>query len=200
MRLSCVLFLLAITGVSLGQQPNTADGDIRLSKDHPAVYLTFERRGKGIDPLQSRLGETGDTNNPKQKGVDIWLRFHNNLRWAILFPTGRLYLGRRVSLYPLSDGTKVYVLDDGMEVNAKYIVEESDGRIVRYGSDVSSSSWLAPGRSVIFSVDRSHLSKGRSIYIYFNYQWERGQSYSNNLAPEHRCMYWGYRLTDAEAK
>ena len=191
--------LLAVANSCLAQQANNAGVDVRLSNDHPAVYITFERRGKGIDPMQSRLAEPGDTSLSKQKGDDIWLRLHNNCRWAILFPTWSLYLGKRLTPAHLSDGTTVQALSDDMEVNAKYLVEERDGKVVPYGGDSYSESWLAPGRSVIFSVAREHLSHDRSIYLYFSYEWERGQIYSNNLAPEHRLMYWGYRLeTDAK--
>jgi hypothetical protein len=194
-----VFVLLLFTRVatpSSAQQVShaTSNDDIRLSKDQPAIYLTFERRGKGIDPMQTRMAEAGNTSKSKEKGQDIWLRLHNNTRWAILFPTWSLYIGPRVAPFRLSDGSNVLALNDGMEVSAKYNVEESDGRIVPYGIDVSSQSWLAPGRSIIFSVDREHLSRGRSIYVYFTYEWERRQTYSNNLSPEHRSMYWGYRL------
>jgi hypothetical protein len=175
------------------------DSDIRISKEHPAIYITFERRGKAINPMKSRMAETGETSKSKEKGEDYWLRLHNNSRWAILFPTWSLYFGKKVPPYRLSDGKSILGLSDGMEVNTKYQVVEDDGRVVPYGGDSYSQSWLPPGRSVIFSVSREHLSKGRSIYVYFNYEWESGQVYSNNLAPEHRAMYWGYRLeTDAK--
>jgi hypothetical protein len=192
-----VLFTRIATTSSVQQVDHTtSNDDIRLSKDKPGIYLTFERRGKGIDPMQTRMAETGNTSKSKEKGQDIWLRLHNNTRWAILFPTWSLYVGPGVAPFRLSDGTSVLSLSDGMEVSAKYQVEESDGKVVPYGIDVSSQSWLAPGRSIIFSVDREHLTKGRSIYVYFTYEWERGQQYSNNLSPEHRSMYWGYRLQE----
>ncbi|MGB9181719.1 MAG: hypothetical protein WCB68_20985 [Pyrinomonadaceae bacterium] len=197
-----LLFTLALccslVNISLSQQINSpaSDSDIRLSKDHPAIYITFERRGKAINIMDSRLAETGETSKSKEKGEDIWLRLHNNSRWAILFPTWSLYFGKKVSLVRLSDGKSVLGLSDGMEVNAKYQVVEDDGRVVPYGGDSYSESWLPPGRSIIFSVSREHLSKRRSIYIYFNYEWENGQVYSNNLEPEHRSMYWGYRLEE----
>jgi hypothetical protein len=193
-----LLLLCSVTTVCLPHQANipASDGDIRLSKDQPAIYITFEGRGKAINPMHSHLAETGETSKSKERGEDYWLRLHNNSRWAILFPTWSLYIGKKVSPYRLSDGHSVLGLSDGMEVNAMYQVVEDDGRIVPYGGDSHSESWLPPGRSVIFSVSREHLSKGRSIYVYFNYEWESGQVYSNNLEPEHRVMYWGYRLRE----
>jgi len=200
MRKLFLLLLLAcsLPAICLPQQINnpSPSGDIRISKDHPAIYITFERRGKAINPMDSRLAETGETSKSKEKGEDFWLRLHNNSRWAILFPTWSLYVGKRVSPIRLSDGGSVLGLSDGMEVNARYAVVEDDGRVVPYGGDSYSQSWLPPGHSVIFSVSREHLSKGRSIYIYFNYEWERGEIYSNNLSPEHRSMYWSYRLRE----
>lgn len=196
--LLAVLLVCGLTTISLPQSANSPapSGDIRISKDHPAIYITFERRGKAINPMDSRLAETGETSKSKEKGEDYWLRLHNNSRWAILFPTWSLYVGKRVSPFRLSDGASVLGLSDGMEVNARYTVVEDDSRDVPYGGDSYSQSWLPPGRSVIFSVSREHLSKERSIYIYFNYEWERGEVYSNNLSPEHRSMYWGYRLRE----
>jgi len=193
-----LVLLCCPTTICLAQKADgpALDGDIRLSKDHPAVYITFERRGKALNPMESRLAETGETSKSKERGEDIWLRLHNNSRWAIQFPTWSLYLGKKVSPYRLSDGKSILGLSDGAEVNAVYQVVEADGRVVPNGGDTSSQSWLPPGCSVIFSVSREHLSKGRSIYVYFTYEWESGQTYSNNLAPEHRSMYWGYRLRE----
>lgn len=198
--LLALLIVCSLTTICWPQQVNSpTSSDVRISKDHPAIYITFERRGEAINPMDSRLAETGETSKSKEKGEDYWLRLHNNSRWAILFPTWSLYVGKKVSPYRLSDGGSILGLSDGMEVNALYTVVEDDGRVVPYGGDSYSQSWLPPGRSIIFSVSREHLSKGRSIYIYFNYEWERGEVYSNNLSPEHRSMYWSYRLRE-EAK
>jgi hypothetical protein len=196
--LLALLLVCNLSAICLPQQVNSPapNGNIRISQDHPAIYITFERRGKAVNPMDSRLAETGGISKSKERGEDYWLRFHNNSRWAILFPTWSLYVGKRISLVRLSDGGSVLGLSEGMEVNARYTVVEDDGRIVPYGGDSYSQSWLPPGRSIIFSVSREHLSKGRSIYIYFNYEWERGEVYSNNLSPEHRSMYWGYRLRE----
>jgi hypothetical protein len=196
--LLALLIVSSLTTICWPQQVNssTPSSGVRISKDHPAIYITFERRGKAINPMDSRLAETGENSKSKEKGEDYWLRLHNNSRWAILFPTWSLYVGKKVSPFRLSDGGSILGLSDSMEVNALYTVVEDDGRVVPYGGDSYSQSWLPPERSVIFSVSREHLSKGRSIYIYFNYEWERGEVYSNNLSPEHRSMYWNYRLRE----
>src|SRR5712675_1454937 len=114
-----LLLFCILPNICLTQQVNSpsSDADPRLSKDHPAIYITFERRGKAIDPADFRLAETGDISKSQEKGDDIWLRLHNNSRWAIRFPTWSLYIGKKISPYRLSDGKTVLVLSDGMEVN-----------------------------------------------------------------------------------
>jgi hypothetical protein len=198
--LSSILILCCFSNAAIAQQVNSAasEDDIRLSKGHPAIYITFERRGTAVDPMTSPLAETGKPVSRSTGGQDYWLRIHNNSRWAILFQTWSLYLGESVSPMRLSDGRSVLGLNDDIEVNAVYRVEESDGRVVPYGGDSYSESWLPPGRSVVFSVDRGHLANDRSIYIYYSYEWEFGHAYSYNLAPEHRVMYWGYRLQNED--
>ncbi|SRR5712692_1897487 len=46
--------------------------DVRIRKDEPGVYLTFERVG------QVKIPEVGEGNER------IWLRFHNNTRWPVM--------------------------------------------------------------------------------------------------------------------
>jgi hypothetical protein len=192
---SLVLLSLAATGLPQDKSP-VSDADIRLSKEKPGIYITFERLGKAPNPMDARLGETGEPSKSKERGNDVWLRLHNNTRWAIGFRTWSLYVGKSVTPYRLPNGANSFGLGGGMEVNVVYRVEESDGEVVPYGGDNSSYSLLPPGRSIIFSVMREHLSKGRSINVEFEYEWEFGQTYSNNLAPVHRSEYYGTRLQE----
>jgi hypothetical protein len=179
---SCIL-----AGFSFAQSKPPAEG-------WPIIHISFEKFGKAIDPLAEHLGEAGESIRSKEKGKDVWLRFHNNSKFAISFATESMYLGKRVSIYQMLDGSKVLSLVDGAQVSMHYHVEEKDGRGVPYGLDNSFKSWLAPGRSILFSVRREYLSNGRLIYIDFNYDWEKADVYSNNLAPVHRSEYYGYRL------
>ena len=191
LALTLITFCL-ITDFSFGQSKPPAQG-------WPIIYISFERFGKAIDPLTEHMAEAGESAKSKENGKDVWLRLHNNSKFAISLSTDSLYLGKRVSLYQYTDGSKGLSLIDGAEVSLQYRIEEKDGRAVPYGSDVSSRSWLAPGRSVLFSVSRDHLLNGRMIYVAFHYDWEKGDVYSNNLAPVHRSEYYGYRL-EQEAK
>ena len=46
--------------------------NVRLSKTHPSVYITFERAAKIGSPSNGELVET------------VWLRLRNNTRWSII--------------------------------------------------------------------------------------------------------------------
>ena len=160
----------------------------------PIIYISFEKFGKAIDPMAEHMAEAGESARSKEKGKDVWLRLHNNSKFAISFRTDSMYLGKRASMYQFPDGSKVLSLVDGAEVSIQYQIAEKDGRSVPYGSDNAFMSWLAPGRSVLFSARREHLANDRMIYVDFNYDWEKGDRYSYNLAPVHRSEYYGYRL------
>ena len=165
----------------------------------PIIYISFEKFGKAIDPMNERMAEAGESARSKDKGKDVWLRLHNNSKFAISFRTDSMYLGKRVSFYEAPNGSKILSLVDGAEVSVQYQIQEQNRCLVPYGSDMSFQSWLVPGRSILFSVRREHLANGRMIYIDFNYDWEKGDRYSNNLAPAHRSEYYGYRL-ESDAK
>ena len=169
-------------------------------KDWPIIYISFEKYGTAIDRLNQRLAETEKISKSKDQGSDIWLRLHNNSKWAILIKTDSLYLGQNVTRFQLSDGTTMNGLKNGMEASVQYHIQENDGRFVSQGLDNSSASWLPSGHSVLFSVKRGHLAKGRMIYVDFNYEWEREQNYSNNLMPVHRSEYYSYRLENDAKK
>ena len=160
----------------------------------PIIYISFEKLGKAIDPMAEHLAEAGESARSKEKGKDVWLRLHNNSKFAISFRTDSMYLGKRASIYQFPDGSKVLSLVDGAEVSIQYQIAEKDGCQVRYGSHNAFISWLAPGRSILFSVRREYLSNDRMIRVDFNYDWEKGDRYSNNLVPVHRSEYYGYRL------
>ncbi len=163
-------------------------------KNWPIVHISFEKFGKAINPMEEHLAERDDRSRSNENGKDIWLRLHNNSKWAIFFATDSMYLGKRVSSYQLPDGKSAFGLADGIEVSMQYQLQEQDGRRVSSNSDNSFTSCLPPGRSVLFSVRREYLSNGRMIFVNFNYDWEQGDVYSNNLAPVHRSEYYSYRL------
>jgi hypothetical protein len=166
-----------------------------IDKDKPSVYLTFEQFGEANDWKESKIGDWSGK-LPIKKGTDVWLRLHNNSCWDITFATDSLYVSKR----SVDGKTKINfgVLEDGAVTNVQYRIEEKDGRQVVYGAHGGSISSLPSGRSVVFGVLREHLGNHRSIYVPFQYGWEK--KFSNNLEPMHRSYFWGYRLEEVKDK
>ncbi len=160
--------------------------------EKPSVYLNFEQFGKATDWKQSKLGEWSDKSKI-QKGGDVWLRLHNNSCWDIKLNTDSLYISK--TRVDGKDKIVFGILEDSALANVQYHVEEQNRKQVPYGSHTSNISTLPSGKSILFGVFKEHLSNSRSIYVYFNYEWEV-KSFSNNLAPEHRAFFWGYRLEE----
>jgi hypothetical protein len=191
----CVLFMTSYAQSQLTVSKNK----VSVINDRPTVYLTFEREGKRESVL------AGESNQ------GIWLRLHNNSKWAINFCTPSLYIPPKVAPIRLPDGRGVLALVDGVEVSVCHGVEElkSHERVLgRAGkakkrkttkgltqqvgydtSDVSSSAWLASGSSIVFSVPREHLAKGLAIFVRFNYEWEYGERTFRSDEPEHRVYF-----------
>lgn len=71
--LSAALILCSFSGaLSAQMRKSKLPEDVRLKKDSPTVYVTFDRVAKR-EPL--RAGESNQ---------GIWLRLHNNTRWPIV--------------------------------------------------------------------------------------------------------------------
>ncbi len=164
-----------------------------LVKDMPSVYLSFERFGRANDPQDSKIGDWSGK-LPIKNGNDVWLRLTNNSCWEITLATDSLYASKII--VNGKSTIRFGVVEDGSVANVQYRVEEQDGRQVRYGAHGGSITSLPSGRSLIFSVLREHLDNHRSIYVPFQYGWEK--KFSNNLEPIHRSFFWGYRLKEIE--
>lgn len=176
----------------------TSKADVVISRGKPTVYITFERAG---DRMPSHTEESN-------KG--LWLSLHNNTRWTISFCTESSYIGRKTTGQRLNDGRVVLGLREGTEVSACYEVEAvrayESGRNPQGGlfteqpvttqqppigtrGHLLATSWLPPGRSVIFSIPREHLAKHLAIYVLFNYEWETGERDLGNGEPQHRVYF-----------
>ena len=190
----------ATVSAQQGESCGTKAG-ILLAKDKPTIYITFERPGK-VKPTPTRLAAT-DTSRRQSDDPNIqvvWLRLHNNTRWAINFPTDSLYVGPKITAIRLCDGRGALGLRTDIEVNARYEADAVSGDesartsdaaqppVIRR-SDVFSTSWLPPGGSVIFSVPREHLAEGLAIYIPYNYEWEYGERIFRSDEPQHRVYF-----------
>jgi hypothetical protein len=195
--LPLVIILLATYSTAVAQAaPCDASKDARIDKNNPGVYLTFERLGKAVNPLDTRLMEPSDASNSKQKGSDVWLRLHNNTCWPIQLLTFSMYLPKkRPDERPADWIKRARYLENNTEISIAYDVQEKDGRRHFSPFDSFSVSRIPSGASVIFSVAREDLSKERSIFVDFNYEWEedeRGSTRTNE--PQHRVEYRSYDL------
>lgn len=202
MRLvTATMFLSALFMTSYPQQSQLAVSKEKVSvtNDRPTVYLAFEREGKR-EPVHASESNQG-----------IWLRLHNNSKWAINFCTPSLYIPPKVAPVRLPEGRGVLALVDGVEVSVCHGVEElksyewvlgrageakkrkttkdSTQQVGYDTGDVSSSAWLPSGSSIVFSVPREHLSKGLAIFVRFNYAWEYGERTFRSDEPEHRVYF-----------
>lgn len=75
------------------------------------------------------------------------------------------------------------------EISIQYQIEESDGKRVPFGIDVSSTSILLPGVSVLFSVPRVHLENGRTIFISYSYLKENEKHELDEYGTDHRVVF-----------
>lgn len=100
----------------------------------------------------------------------------------------------------LPDGSFRFAVADGMEVAVAFDLRREDGRHIPLapGIDFFSTSWLPPGRSLLFSVPRKALTKGRVVEVAYAYEWESGQRFSFNVEPLHHVEFWAYRLPERQ--
>ncbi|MFN2533338.1 MAG: hypothetical protein ABR555_18805 [Pyrinomonadaceae bacterium] len=203
-----VAFLTVLTLIPFWHQKNLRLGQDSplLSTDKPGVYLSFERDG------ERKSLYAGESNQ------GIWLRMHNNTKWAINFCTPGLYIPPKVGPFRLLDGRGVLALLEGVEISMCHGVD----RVSRYESvntkagasrrekratcsesevgydkgDVSSTAWLPPGKSVIFSVPREQLCSDFAVFIRFNYEWEYGERTFRSNEAEHRVYFRGLDLPE----
>ena len=215
--MSLAVLVLHVVAVMISAQQSEscgAKGSVLLSKDKPTIYITFERASK-VKRVPTRLAATDTSpqrsDDQKDESIQVvWLRLHNNTRWAINFATDSLYVGPKITPIRLCDGRGALGLRTDIDVNARYEVEiksgyesgrTSDGGwimnkpadgpkpAVISRSDMFSTSWLPPGRSVIFSVPREHLAEHLAIYIPYNYEWEYGERIFRSDEPQHRVYF-----------
>lgn len=212
---------------SFAQQQGTCltESGVLRSKEKPPIYITFERMSEKEDKATKLIARDESRARSKHSSLpsdrseqNVGLRLHNNTSWAISFPTDSLYLYPKVAGFRLCNGRNILALSEGIEVNTQYEVEAQKGtETVRTANgieqqpivaeapvirrvDVGSTVWLAPGKSVIFSVERSHLAKHLMIYVPFVYEWEttnRGY-FTSDL--EHRVYFRSNELPEGIRK
>lgn len=175
--------------------------DILLDRANPSVYIIFERVGER-KPRSANESNDG-----------IWLRLHNNTRWAITTYAGsQIPLPENVFIpFRLCKESRLG-LREGVEIDANYYFEADEQsniappKILRH-DNLASEVWLLSGKSLIFSVPREHLSKYLSVYIPFHYSWEEKSKTKavrtslfevlrDNTQPTHRVHFYYYQLPE----
>jgi hypothetical protein len=138
-HISLALLFLPLVATASAQQRRC---NTRLKKTFPSVYITFARFGKAA-PVSE--GESGDR---------IWLRLHNNTRWAIWLEAYGLpnKYGQAGMFYDLMSGNEM--LPESEHCHTCSVIP------------------LASGKTLLFSVPREHLSEGRALRIHFSFDWQ----------------------------
>jgi hypothetical protein len=159
------LALLTLTIIVSFTAHSQTPTEVRLDPQQPTIYFTAERL----------------------VGNNLWLRLHNNSRWAIDF-----YAERPVEInipYRLADGSEVKSLVEGAELSPQYDIENPNGGYAVY-SCVKYKLWLTPGTSVLMSVPVEKLKPLAYFWVKFTYEWE-----GEGEQPEHRVRFRYYPET-----
>ncbi len=195
MKVTSIIFWLILSGLGLcsstgtfGQQNSQCGtaNDVRIDKDKPTIYITFERFGKALHTSKERLLQEDRRGNSITKGSDAWLRLHNNTCWPIsLIQYGMYVPEQKPGEAPGERFKRMGVLDDGAETALFYAVMKDGNQIGYSGTDSYDHVKLLPGRSTLFSVVREALKEKESIRVTFIYDWEfqkgtERRSYTNN--------------------
>ena len=196
------LFLAGPFGSAQTTPPCGIDNDVRIVKNKPTVYITFERLGKALNPDEQKMIQGDQRKKVLEKGSDVWLRIHNNTCWSINFAQYGMYVPKPKPGETFKDVLlkRAGILEDGVETALYYDIMKGNTRIGYTGIDVVDHVTLPAGLTVLFSVDRKHLSAKQSIRVGFNYSWEykhgnETRGYINN-EPNHYIEFSDYDLKE----
>jgi hypothetical protein len=195
-----ILVALSLLAFAQQTQPCSATKDVRIVKDKPTIYITFESFGKAINLPEQKLIEQSKSASSKEQGQDIWLRIHNNTCWQLKFIQFGLHLPKqKANENPGERFKRLGILDDGDETGLFYTVVKADGKSFYVGIDSYDYVTLQAGNSLLFSVAREHLSKGQSVQVRFYYQWEFQPGQVTN-EPEHKIEFRRFDLEEQTGK
>jgi hypothetical protein len=154
--LALVILTSFVSFTAYSQTPS----EVHIDPQQPTVYFTPERL----------VGEM------------LWLRLHNNSRWAISF---RIQNQTNITIpFRLADGREVNTLIDGAEVSPEYdIGNPVSGWYAAYWC-ATSEAWLAPGTSALMSAPAEKLKPLAEFYMKFRYEWA-----GNRNEPELRARF-----------
>jgi hypothetical protein len=148
------------------QTKETTSNDVRLVKDQPNVFVSFEREGKW-KPFKKFESERR-----------VWLRFHNNSKWQI---------GACMWDVPKEYGDKDIVYDVERYKKGGHGVTP----VTTSQENSCPRIFIESGRSILFSVPIEHLADGLAIKIQFRYEWEtEPDGFSSDLEPKHYAYFY----------
>lgn len=187
MKILVVVFtVLSILVPGFGQRKNMVrtKTDLRLDKEKPSVFVSFDHFGKR-EPLES-----GESNE------GVWLRLHNNTRTSIFFASFSVpkSLGEVGMFYDIVSASYASNYHDPSVPTSPAKVQDLP---VGYPLGHTSSAYLLrPGETVLFSVPREHLPESVGLRINFNYEWElEGEMESVRKGePKHFVFFYSSRL------
>ncbi len=131
------------------------------------VSIIFERSGPALDPLEQRMVQSGERSASLQAGHDYWFRLQNASGHPISFSSFGTSIKGKPEWVDIGRG-RVLALADDTEVAVLFRVEDRRGRPVQYSAiDVSWRSFLPSGRSIVFSVPRILVRRGRRFFVEF---------------------------------
>lgn len=178
-RLALLLSGLCISAVA---QQDGGKNPVLLDTAHPSVYLQYDHEAER-KPEHPGEGKDG-----------LWISIHNNTRGAISIRTQSLYIGSKVAPLALMSGKHVLGVRNGVEIAPLYDVEQDsekgfDRLPLTWHGDTSSVSWVPSGGSVVMSLPKDDLNKGRRVALSFSYEWE-----SDGDGVGHEAYFYGRQL------
>jgi hypothetical protein len=172
-------------------------GNVRISKKHPTIYISFVRFGKSKPEREGYSGKR------------VWLRLHNNTRWSINLQAkdsaddsyGDLSILYEIEAVPAPE----LPIIGSSQLASVYETETSSKPINRYekcdvpigegcGHIACGVVSLASGKSLLFSIPREHLCENLRINVGFSYNWEDDLNFHGNREPQHGVIFFGERL------
>ena len=201
-----LVLIFFVVGTAVGSAQTTLQcgepNDIRITKDKPTVYITFERFGKALNPDDQKMIQANQRKKVPEKGSDVWLRIHNNTCWPINFAQYGIYLPKPRTGETFKDVLlkRAGILEDEVETALYYSIMKGNAQIGYTGIDVVDEVTLPADMTVLFSVNRKHLAPKQSVRVSFHYSWEykhgnQARGYITN-EPEHYLEFSDYDLKE----
>ena len=183
LRVVWLYVLIAAFAISVSAQQKSVqhpNQDVRISKSHPTVYISFVKAGQA-EPLY-----TGESNER------IWLKLHNNTRWKLRlalsgYPEKSYGVEIFYSVRTIPRDREIIMLPKlarahippGVDLPEREAADTSENRKddcdslnFFHGGHVFTSFNLQPGKSLIFTVPREYLCKRSYICVNYEYEWE----------------------------